>query len=137
MMRNGFHPSMRPKTAELAEFVLLAITLLVLTIFGVSCSGDAPTSTASSTASASGITDGAGQTFTLEQLAQYDGKDGHRAYIAVDGIVYDVTDVPQWDSQLHAGRFVAGKDYTEELKKAPHNAGKLDQAIKIGTLVQP
>jgi predicted heme/steroid binding protein len=72
----------------------------------------------------------------LEELAKFDGQNGHRAYIAVDGIVYDVTDVPQWDSHLHAGRFVAGKDYTDELKNAPHGAGSLDQATKIGTLVQ-
>ncbi len=76
------------------------------------------------------------QTFTLEQLAQYDGQNGHRAYIAVDGVVYDVTDVAVWDSKLHAGKFQAGKDYTRELaEQAPHGASKLDQAKRVGTLI--
>jgi cytochrome b involved in lipid metabolism len=34
--------------------------------------------------------------FTLEELAQFNGKDGNPAYVAVNGKVYDVTDVPAW-----------------------------------------
>lgn len=38
---------------------------------------------------------------TLEELAAYDGKDGNPAYIAVDGVIYDVTDVSleRWRAQ--------------------------------------
>jgi cytochrome b involved in lipid metabolism len=32
--------------------------------------------------------------FTTEELAKYDGKNNQPAYIAVDGIVYDVSDYP-------------------------------------------
>lgn len=39
--------------------------------------------------------------FTLEELAQYNGKNGKPAYVAVDGIVYDVSSV-----------FVEGKHYS-------------------------
>ena len=35
---------------------------------------------------------------TIEELAMYDGTDGNPAYIAVDGVVYDVTDVSAWSS---------------------------------------
>jgi predicted heme/steroid binding protein len=35
---------------------------------------------------------------------------------------------------MHAGKFQAGKDYTEELKKAPHGLDKLLVAVKIGVL---
>ena len=42
-------------------------------------------------------------TFNAEQLAAYDGVDGHSAYIAVDGKVYDVTNVAQWKNGTHAG----------------------------------
>ena len=31
--------------------------------------------------------------FTLDELKNYDGKEGRKAYIAVDGVVYDVTNV--------------------------------------------
>jgi membrane-associated progesterone receptor component len=33
------------------------------------------------------------RTFTLTELAQYDGRDGNPAYAAVDGVVYDITRV--------------------------------------------
>jgi predicted heme/steroid binding protein len=61
---------------------------------------------------------------------------GNKAYIAVDGIVYDVTAVAQWGARLHAGKFQAGKDYTEELKSAPHGVEKLLTAARIGVLAE-
>lgn len=33
---------------------------------------------------------------TLDELKNYDGKEGRKAYIAVDGVVYDVTNVAAW-----------------------------------------
>ena len=32
---------------------------------------------------------------TREELARHNGKDGQRAYIAVNGTIYDVTDSPR------------------------------------------
>ena len=31
-----------------------------------------------------------------ETLALYNGRNGNAAYVAINGTVYDVTDVPQW-----------------------------------------
>jgi predicted heme/steroid binding protein len=74
--------------------------------------------------------------FTLEELAQYTGKDGKAAYIAVDGIVYDVTKVPQWKNGFHNG-YTAGKDLTEEIKtKSPHGVSKLKNVKIIGRLAK-
>jgi predicted heme/steroid binding protein len=39
---------------------------------------------------------GAERKFTLEELKQYDGRDGRPAYIAYKGKVYDVTDSFLW-----------------------------------------
>ncbi len=76
------------------------------------------------------------QVFTIEEIAQYDGRDGRPAYIVVDGVVYDVTDVPQWSSAEHFG-FEAGTDVTEALADAaPHGAGQLDNAEIVGTLAE-
>lgn len=75
------------------------------------------------------------KTYTIEELAKYDGKDGNPAYIAIDGKVYDMSDVPQWRNGLHAGSFQAGKDYTSELKQsAPHGVSKMNGIKVVGTL---
>lgn len=71
-------------------------------------------------------------TFTAEELAKYTGQDGSRAYIAVGGKVYDVTDVPQWKNGSHAGRFQAGVDWTDALAQAPHSASMLDGVPIVG-----
>ncbi len=73
---------------------------------------------------------------TLDELAQFDGNDGNKAYIAVDGIIYDVTDHPQWTSGTHRGQFEAGKDYSEEIREIPrHGTSNLDQAEVVGILI--
>lgn len=72
--------------------------------------------------------------FTLEELAEFNGKDGKPAYIAVDGVVYDVTDLPAWKDGGHNG-FEAGQDLTEAIKKdSPHGVAKLDGVPVVGTL---
>ena len=76
------------------------------------------------------------QTFDLETLARYDGQDGRRAYIAVDGVVYDVTDIPQWQDGVHQGRFSAGKDYSDAIRsESPHGTSMLSRAEVVGVLV--
>ena len=44
--------------------------------------------------------------FTPEELTAFDGKDGRKAYVAVEGKVYDVTGVPldRWPAQRCDGR---------------------------------
>ncbi len=75
------------------------------------------------------------RTFTLEELSEYDGKDEKPAYIAIEGVVYDVTDVGQWKDGNHNG-FDAGKDLTEEIKTlSPHGVSKLKKLKVMGTLV--
>jgi predicted heme/steroid binding protein len=69
--------------------------------------------------------------FDAESLAKYNGKDGMRAYVAVDGLVYDVTDVAAWQSP-HAGRFEPGKDYSEEIKQSPHGKKNLEGLEIVG-----
>lgn len=70
--------------------------------------------------------------FTMEEIAQFDGKEGRPAYIVVDGIVYDVTNVGPWRSGSHYG-FESGGDVTEALKNAaPHEANLLNQAEIVG-----
>lgn len=116
----------------------LVVAALLLLVFLAACGQTAGTTTSSSAGTTPGgttTTQTSLRTFTLEELAQFDGQNGQPAYVAISGIVYDVTEITVWDHKQHAGRFVAGKDYTEELKKAPHAADFIELAPQIGTLV--
>jgi predicted heme/steroid binding protein len=49
--------------------------------------------------------------FTEEELSKYNGTDGQPAYVAVNGIVYDVSEVKRWVGGKHFS-MVAGKNLT-------------------------
>jgi predicted heme/steroid binding protein len=75
-------------------------------------------------------------TFSMEEIVLFDGKDGRPAYIVVDGVVYDVSSVRQWNMGSHYG-FEAGADVTEALQQsAPHGANMLNQAEIVGTIAE-
>ena len=76
-------------------------------------------------------------TFTLAELAEFDGQNGAKAYIAVDGIVYDVTDADNWDNGYHNGVLLAGTDATAAFESSPHSASLLEELPEVGTLVTP
>ncbi len=42
--------------------------------------------------------------FTTIELKKYDGKKGMPVYVAVDGIVYDLTNNKYWKTDLHMNR---------------------------------
>ncbi len=89
------------------------------------------------TASAEATAAPEGKVFTLDELAKFDGKNGSPAYVAVDGVVYDVTNVPEWKGGDHWGRFSAGKDLTTEIKTvSPHGVSKLKGLPVVGTLAK-
>ncbi len=73
--------------------------------------------------------------FTLEELKQYDGTNGNPAYVAVDGVVYDVTDKPLWAGGTHKGN-LAGQDLSEAILKSPHGKAKLEELPVVGTLAE-
>ncbi|MFF5994661.1 cytochrome b5 domain-containing protein [Lysinibacillus sp. KU-BSD001] len=50
---------------------------------------------------------------TVEQLANFDGKNGRPAYVAVNGLIYDVTNNRAWAAATHFG-LLAGKEYSQE-----------------------
>ncbi|HXX87005.1 MAG TPA: cytochrome b5 domain-containing protein [Candidatus Acidoferrum sp.] len=75
------------------------------------------------------------QKLTLEQLKQFDGKEGRPAYIAYKGKVYDVTDDFLWVDGDHQGEHSAGRDLTEEMGRAPHGEDTLERVKLIGIIV--
>lgn len=66
--------------------------------------------------------DNGAKVFTVEDLAQFDGKDGRPAYVAVDGVVYDLAGSSTWPEGDHTPcdlDAMAGKDLSETIEKAP------------------
>ena len=110
---------------------LILLTLISATLVLAGCAAGDGSAQASSPSSAAEST---GLVLTLEELAKYDGQNGNPAYIAVDGVVYDVSNVPQWKDGKHNG-FTAGNDLTDAIRtKSPHGVSKLKNVPAVGTL---
>lgn len=79
------------------------------------------------------------KTFTPAELEQYNGKGGQPAYVAVDGVVYDVTGSNQWSEGQHSPcnlGAMAGKDLSAVLNQAPARMrGYIESKPVVGKLV--
>jgi len=82
------------------------------------------------------------QTFTKEELAKYNGKNGKpiyvahngKVYVAHDGKVYDVSKSPLWEEGEHQGMHTSGGDMTKDILDAPHEKDVLDRFPIVGEL---
>ena len=136
---------MKLKLSLLVFAILASLSIVGCTVQTASVATALPTATPAAAAtvtdsttttdSAAATTDSAGLELTLAELAQYNGKDGNPAYVAVDGIIYDVTDLPKWKNGEHNG-YTAGQDLTDIIKnKSPHGLAKLEGVPVVGKLV--
>jgi predicted heme/steroid binding protein len=91
------------------------------------------TTTSTTTVSTAEITT-TQRVFTLEELATYTGLEGTTAYIAINGIVYDVTQASQWSNGSHNGVHYAGTDVSSIFASSPHGASILLQLPIVGIL---
>lgn len=71
---------------------------------------------------------------TREELAYYDGREGRKAYVAVNDTIYDVTASPLWANGDHQGSHQAGEDLTDELQAAPHVRAVIERFPVVGKL---
>ncbi len=71
---------------------------------------------------------------TREELSQYDGQDGRRAYVAVNTTIYDVTDSSHWQGGLHPPDHKAGQDLSTEILSAPHIRAVVERFPVVGQL---
>ncbi len=74
--------------------------------------------------------------FTLEELSQFDGRDGRKAYIAVNDNVYDVSNSSMWPNGLHQNQHQAGQDLSDIINSSPHGISVLANIPLIGYLVE-
>lgn len=71
--------------------------------------------------------------FTAEELSKFDGQDDRPAYVAYQGVVYDVSASSMWGGGDHEGTHAAGHDLTAEQDDAPHDVHVTDFP-QVGTL---
>ncbi len=71
--------------------------------------------------------------FTVEELSEFNGKNGKPAYVGYKGKVYDVPGSFHWKKGNH-WTHEAGTDLTEAMKDAPHFDDLLVPFKIVGTL---
>jgi len=73
-------------------------------------------------------------TYTLAQLALRNGQDKPQVWVALNGIIYDVTASRLWKNGKHYEHW-AGQDLTRELADAPHTASVFEKFTPVGRLI--
>lgn len=72
-------------------------------------------------------------TYTISELALRNGQDKPEIWVAVKGIIYDVSRSRLWRNGQHYEHW-AGQDLTAELIDAPHTEFVFDKFEKVGRL---
>jgi len=93
----------------------------------------APSTLATSQSTSNNSQTGSTETWTLDKLAAYNGLNGNPAYIAVNGIIYDVTNLSAWSGGNHKG-YQAGQDLSQAFASSPHSASILKSALIVASL---
>lgn len=57
---------------------------------------------------------------SLPQLLRHNGDDEDPKWIAYNGIVYDVSECPNWRKEMHRNLHFPGQDLSGEIEDAPH-----------------
>lgn len=71
--------------------------------------------------------------FTLSELENYNGSMGKPAYVAVNGIVYDVSNEATWGGASHFG-LIAGRDLSSQFHGCHGTESILAKLPKVGIL---
>lgn len=114
--------------------LLLTLISLSMLIFAASCGEAKDSGKGEAGSSAEGKQEL--REFTAEELKEYDGQDGNPTYVAIEGKVYDMSDVGAWSGGTHKGNS-AGNDLTKAIKsKSPHGLKVLKGKKVVGVLVE-
>lgn len=95
-------------------FTLLCTFIIGITVFGVASVRAAE------------------KNFSAKELAAFDGQNGHKAYFAYKGKVYDVSESSLWKLGEHFG-VRAGIDLTNMMGGAPHGDEVMEKVPMVGT----
>jgi len=70
------------------------------------------------------------KTFTKEELSKFDGKDGRPCYVALNGVVYDLTNIKGWKNGGNGHGILGGKDWTAAFEKLAPKSHKNPDFLK-------
>ena len=70
---------------------------------------------------------------TADELAKHNGENGSKPYVAINGVVYDMSGFPSWVSGRHNG-VNAGTDVTEKFVAHGHGTAILQKMPVVGGL---
>ena len=74
------------------------------------------------------------KTITLAQLRRNNGDRGQPKWVVYQSIVYDVTNCPRWQKEMHENLHFAGQDLTAELPASPHGERVFRKFPVVGKL---
>ena len=117
-----------------AKIVFVFLLTLILTFNLLGCSQSSTNGTSKSNLTQNSATESA-KTFTKTELSKYNGQNSSKAYVAVDGKVYDVTNEREWVNGQHEN-YQAGTDLTSDMKNSPHGTRVLDGLTVVGNLTE-
>jgi len=120
----------------------IAICVFISSVLGLTIIGGAVYWQLGSADSSGRGTDGVvseptNRSYTLQELAKFDGKNGNKCLVAVDDEVYLIEGFDLWKNGQHTpsgGRARCGLDLTEVIDDAPHGRSKLQLLERVGTL---
>ena len=120
----------------------IAICVFISSVLGLTIIGGAVYWQLGSADSSGRGTDGVvseptNRSYTLQELAKFDGKNGNKCLVAVDDEVYLIECFDLWKNGQHTpsgGRARCGLDLTEVIDDAPHGRSKLQLLERVGTL---
>lgn len=71
---------------------------------------------------------------TKEELAQFDGQEGRKAFVAVNGRIFDVTESSYWRGGKHLDTHQAGRDLSADILNAPHVRSVIERFPVVAAL---
>ncbi len=77
------------------------------------------------------------EVFTEASLREFDGRGENQCYMAVDGTVYDVSNVPEFRNGSHTpsgGQVMCGTDGSTLINSSPHGKRVLSNLPVVGSL---
>ncbi|MCX7922255.1 MAG: hypothetical protein N3B21_09635 [Clostridia bacterium] len=63
-------------------------------------------------------------------MAKYNGKNGQPCYVALNGVVYDLTNMKGWKKGSHGHGILGGKDWTATFNKLAPKSHRSPEFLK-------